>query len=217
MQNPILIVSAPRSGSSLTSLLISRAGVFGGDTKKGNKWNRKGYFENLAIADLEIEYLRRSDTEGLLKRFQPINLDEPFPDFNVNVCRAIRQQGLTEGGRWYYKNPKTAMLWRLWHRNFPFAKWVIVKRNRADTIRSLKHTEFMDAYETDDQWNQFLDYYDSLLGDIQNNCDSFTLDIDRVFSEGLPPVEELFNFLGDLSTDNVLECVEPSLWNYGNR
>jgi hypothetical protein len=197
-------------------MLLKRAGLFSGDTKKGDKWNKRGYFENVAISNLEIEYLRINDTDGLLKRFQPLDLKAQFPSFRSKVIQALESEGLQDNIRWFYKNPKTAMCWRLWDQSFPSAQWVIVTRNRVDSLRSLHHTEFMDAYGTSDEWERFLDYYDVLFSRIRANCDSFTLDIDRVFCEGVAPVAELFEFIGDLSADNVLECVEPNLWHYGN-
>ena len=65
---PILIVSAPRSGSSLLSYILNESGVQIGICKQGDEFNLKGYFENIRIRNIIIKYLKQNDKENLEKK-----------------------------------------------------------------------------------------------------------------------------------------------------
>ena len=62
---PILIVSMPRSGSSLLSHILFNEGVQVGDCKKGDEYNKYGYYENIMIRNILIKYLNKHDVNNL--------------------------------------------------------------------------------------------------------------------------------------------------------
>ena len=51
MDNPIFVVGAPRSGTSLVAGIVDACGAFGGRYRPANESNPRGYFENARIVD----------------------------------------------------------------------------------------------------------------------------------------------------------------------
>jgi len=192
--DPILIASPPRSGSSLTAGLLHWAGLFGGSMKVGDRWNKKGYFENLRVRDILIRYLRANDKDKEGKRYQPRNLDAKWFRFGHEVTQAMHDEGAGKR-RWYFKDPKILVCRNLWLEHFPSARWVLVTRNHRDTIDSLMRTEFMDAYSTREEWAAFLGRYDYWMAEVRRIArnKTFTFNIDRIFQGEIEAAQELFD------------------------
>lgn len=106
---PIVILSSPRSGSSMVAGCFAAHGVWVGPDKEPDEMNPKGWFENQQLA-----HLRFRDA------LTPENVDE-----------VIRKQGYT-GGPWLHKHtPRYAHCWR--HFN-PI--WVFVRREIGSIAKS---------------------------------------------------------------------------------
>lgn len=196
MQEPIFIASPPRSGSSLTGLLLHSFGLWSGDTKEANEFNPKGFYENLQISQLLIDYLRENDTENLGKRYQPLILDKTDSSIREKIFDIVKSQGLKEDQPWFYKDPKIAICRNLLVDAFPNAKWIWVNRSQDRTIRSLMRTDFMDAYTTEKEWASFLAVYGFYKLDLQLKTKVFELNIDKVMNNDQSEVDRLSEFLG---------------------
>jgi len=196
MQEPIFIASPPRSGSSLTGLLLHSFGLWSGDTKEANEFNPKGFYENLEISQLLIDYLRENDTENLGKRYQPLILDKTDSSIREKIFDIVKSQGLKEDQPWFYKDPKIAICRNLLVDAFPNAKWIWVNRSQDRTIRSLMRTDFMDAYTTEKEWASFLAVYGFYKLDLQLKTNVFELNIDKVMNKDQSEVDRLSEFLG---------------------
>lgn len=196
MQEPIFIASPPRSGSSLTGLLLHSFGLWSGDTKEANEFNPKGFYENLEISQLLIDYLQENDTENLGKRYQPLLLDKTDSSIREKIFDIVKSQGLKEDQPWFYKDPKIAICRNLLVDAFPNAKWIWVNRSQDRTIRSLMRTDFMDAYTTEKEWASFLAVYGFYKLDLQLKTNVFELNIDKVMNNDQSEVDRLSEFLG---------------------
>lgn len=211
ISQPILIVSPPRSGSSLLSNIIHDAGVFGGIMKPADKWNINGYFENLAITDIVVSYLRKCDTRGLRKKFNPVNLSVPYRQLKAECEAVLKAEGYKDGDAWFYKDPKLCFAWKIFVEAFPNAKWVIVQRDKQQCIDSIMRTDFMDAYQARAQWER---YYHTAL----ENIFSLTLtarnvhraDINKIIAGDSAEIEKLSTYL-NLPTLSI-ECFNTYAW-----
>lgn len=121
MENPIIILACPRSGSSMTAGLFAQHGVWVGICRGGNENNPKGYFENTLIKK-QIKTLFGIE----LLRDAPIL---PDPAFMPEVYRIRDSQNYT-GGPWLVKH--SALYWRIWDK----AKFVCVRRPVASVVQS---------------------------------------------------------------------------------
>lgn len=196
MQEPIFIASPPRSGSSLTGLLLHSFGLWSGDTKEGNEFNPKGFYENLEISQILIDYLRANDKENLGKRFHPLMLNHTDISVRQKILDVVKSQGLRDDQPWFYKDPKIAICRDLLLDTFPNAKWIWVNRSQDRTIRSLMRTDFMDAYETEKEWASFLAVYGFYKQDLKSKTDLFELNIDKIMDKDQSEVERLSEYLG---------------------
>jgi hypothetical protein len=212
MEQPILIVSAPRCGSSLLAMTLKQSGVFTGITKPGDKYNKYGYFENIEITNIIVDLLRKNDA-GLGKRYQPVNYNFEIQDFNSKIQSILLNEGYTHG-KWLYKDPKIALTWKLWNNAFPNAKWIILVRNESETIDSYMRTEFMDAYNNKEQWLDYLNKFNQNINEIKKQTTFFQLDIKDIINNNSKKIEDLYSFIEVKNTDEYLKCVDKKI--FGN-
>ena len=196
MQEPIFIASPPRSGSSLTGLLLHSFGLWSGDTKEANEFNPKGFYENLEISQILIDYLRANDKDNLGKRFQPLMLNHTDISVRQKILDVVKSQGLGDDQPWFYKDPKIAICRDLLLDAFPNAKWIWVNRSQDRTIRSLMRTDFMDAYDNEEDWKKFLAVYKFYKQDLKTKTNVFELDIDKIMDKDQSEVDRLSDYLG---------------------
>lgn len=161
---PILITGCARSGTSMTAGIVDLCGAWGGVTSGPNKNNRKGMFENARIRNDFVKPFLTSI------RADPMGQD-PLPDiekcklisvsaviqWRQKILAEIRDQGYKGNQQWYYKGAKLCLIWPLWHRAFPKAKWIIVRRKSEDIIQSCLKTAFMKAYNSERGWYKWVD------------------------------------------------------------
>lgn len=120
--DPILVVSMPRSGSSMVAGAFARHGVWTGTCRPANQHNPRGYYESLPI-------------ERLIGRVcgHRVNRGEPAPKvdgWRDMVEASIRRDGYGDGP-WLWKG--SALYAPLWHEFSP--AWVVVRR-RTDAVRA---------------------------------------------------------------------------------
>lgn len=212
MNDPILIASPPRSGSSLVSYIFKELGVFCGETKEGDQYNRLGYFENKRITKIIIDILRENDL-GLGKKFHPIDRDYYYPEFKNKVQRAIIKDGLKKEQSWFFKDPKIIFTWKLWNEHFPSAKWVLLNRDINQVLKSYIKTPFMDSYQRVDQWRSYLSYFYSNMLSISNNCDVLNINTNYIINKNFIELEQVCIKLGIKFNRYIINnCVKLHLW-----
>ena len=162
MRDPIIITGCARSGTSMTAGIVHLCGAFGGEMFGPNKHNQKGMFENSEIRQRIVKpYLKKIGCDPLGQRPLPNNRqvfevsDRQAQVWRDRICSIMQAQGYTDGP-WFYKGAKICLLWYLWHRAFPSAKWVIVRRRPEDIAASCLRTSFMRAYRDQQGWLQWV-------------------------------------------------------------
>ena len=189
--NPLLIIaSPPRSGSSLTTCILQEMGVFLGVTKIGDRWNRCGYFENVKVSALLTAYLRRNDIQNLGKKFQPVNLDAIDVSMHREINNIFLQQGYSTGPR-AIKDPKVCLCWKVLHTNFPNAIWLMLNRDKANVLRSYKHTPFMDSCDTLQEWEEYLDKFETNMNAARKEVTYYDVCTDGILKGDLSQLHEV--------------------------
>lgn len=212
MIEPIFIVSAPRSGSSLLSYILHTEGVQVGETKPADKYNPNGYFENLKIRELVIERLKKQDKRNEGKKFQPVNLtfgSIEIAMFKYGVYASLLDENVDLTKPWLFKDPKIALTWLLFAKSFPDAKWILLYRDNDAIIDSYSRTEFMDAYQTRQDWEQYLTCFEANMESIKSFCaNTHTFAIESLFENDTDKINELFSFLGIENTGKYESCID---------
>src|SRR5574343_327846 len=148
--NPILITGCARSGTSMTAGIVNLCGAFGGKTAPGNRYNKKGMFENVKIReDITKPFLYSLGVDPFCQKKLPdINVINKIAEaegekLRASVTGVLVEQGWDSRSIWFYKGAKMCLLWPLWNAAFPNARWILVRRKRQDIINSCLRTGFM--------------------------------------------------------------------------
>lgn len=117
MNRPIVIIGERRSGTSLISNIFHQHGVWVGNCRKADEFNKDGYFENIAIAKL------------VSKAHQT---EMPFLKFKQEVIKILYAENYKDGP-WLVKHYLT--FWYLWQVFNPI--YIKVRRNPDFIYKSL--------------------------------------------------------------------------------
>jgi len=209
INKPIFIVSPPRSGSSLIASLINFAGIFGGDMKPADEWNKKGYFENFQLRKILIDFLRENDSQLLYKRFHPVNLATTIEGLREIIVNIMLDEGINPGQRFFLKNFKMVFAWKSFYNSFPDAKWIFIERNQQNMINSMINAPFL-VHDNENDWNEFIHSFNENIRGIKNYADTYTLQIENVLTN-VDEVMKLFAFCDIEYNPEVLNLIDRSL------
>lgn len=132
-QRPIVVLGAPRSGTSLTAGLFAQHGVWTGNCMAPDSRNALGYFENLDLKRSLIEHCGRLVNRG--------ELADRLPEGVWSGCvqKALDAGGYT-GGPWLFKH--SAMYYPAWLTDFD-PIFVCCFRNPRDIAASGKASRLL--------------------------------------------------------------------------
>lgn len=217
MFKPILITGCARSGTSLTAGIFHLCGAFGGEVTGPTRWNAKGQFENTRIRERICKpKLQELGVDPLGQYPLPDTLYIPHdPRWKFKVLNILINEGYDESTPWYYKGAKSCLMWPLWHRAFPSAKWIIVRRKKEDIVKSCLNTRFMRAYDDEGGWTAWVEAHEDRF----NQMRVAGLDVQEVWTDEvvknpylMKPVVESCGL--KWNEKEVLAFVTPTLWHF---
>jgi hypothetical protein len=143
MPPPILITGCGRSGASMIAGIMNICGAFGGFMGRVD-----GHYENVKInRRLLVPYLQVNDADP--KGQYPLpdigRLTIPT-DWADRVAAIMCEDGYCGQGPWMVKGSRLCLIWPVWAKAYPTAKWLIVRRRTGDIISSCHKTGFMRAF-----------------------------------------------------------------------
>lgn len=220
MQDPILITGAARSGTSMTAGIVNICGAFGGVLSGPNKNNKKGMFENNRIRqDIAKPYLKSMGCDPLGQKPLPSNnqifniSDDQARRWRLKILKVFKDEGYRQG-YFFYKGAKICLYWYLWHKAFPKAKWIIVRRDANDIARSCMQTSFMRAYRDVIGWLGWVEEHEKRFEQMK----LAGLNVKEVWPSKMikgdfEEIEGAISWLGlDYNEGLVRSFVEPALW-----
>ena len=169
---PILVLGLPRSGTSIIAGALQACGAWLGHTVPAGRSNPKGFFENVFLREqVNKPILQQLDCDPLGVHKLPVLDSLPTIDW---VEEKVRTNLTTEGYPgtipWVFKDPKLSLIWPIWRHAFPQARWIIVRRDVEDVVRSCLRTHFMVHHSTDPAfWRTFADAYLERLAELQQS------------------------------------------------
>lgn len=165
---PIIITGCARSGTSLIAGIFHTCGAWMGKVTGPTRWNRKGQFENEVIRDkLTKPFLTSigADPMGQLP-LPDVAISPEEPNWQTRVLKVIRSQGYSGVSPWAFKGAKACLIWSVWNRAFPEARWVIVRRDDDKVIDSCMKTSFMKRRNTRESWQEWIDHHKQCFNQI---------------------------------------------------
>ena len=221
---PILITGCARSGTSMTAGIISLCGAFGGETSGATRYNQKGMFENKIIRqDFIKPFLRSMGVDPMgqnpLPDIDEVKLvtNEFVEKWQRDILALMKKQKYNGKDLWYYKGAKMCLIWPLWHRSFPKAQWIIVRRDSFDIVRSCMKTGFMRAYKKPEGWLKWVDIHkDRFLEMEEAGCSIQYVWPQKMIDFDLSEIEAVINHLKlKWNKEQVEKFIEPAYWSGG--
>jgi len=195
VDQPIIIISLPRSGSSMTAGIFAQHGVWVGPSKDADDHNAKGYFESLPFKQAIIDAVGRIVHRGVLA--------PQVPGWKSQALGLIERHGYT-GGPWLVKH--SAMYYPIWH-EFD-ARYICVRRDLKAIERSGRQSGYLRNAAAIPPHVEAMDHVRDHLGGV----DVFT---DEVVRGNYDSLERAFDYCGlELDPSIVNDFVDPTLWHY---
>lgn len=194
-QAPILITGVPRSGTSMIAATINICGAFGGEMSK------RGRYSN--------DYIREEIVKPYLKYGERCKFSR------LDITDGLLTEGYKDGA-WMYKDSNLPYCYQLWNKEFPNAKWVIVRRKPVDIIQSCMKTKYMTAYSTEEGWLSMIhDYEKKFVEMIQEGLNCKVIWPERMVQGDYQQIYELCDWLGLPWKKEALQFINSLLW--GNK
>jgi hypothetical protein len=185
------------------------------------RWNKKGQFEHEVIRDkLTKPFLASIGCDPMGQDPLPgtfANMIEP--NWRNRVLKVIKEEGYDGAGRWFFKGAKSCLIWPVWHKAFPKADWVVVRRKDENIINSCMKTSFMKKRKTRESWQEWIDHHKACWSamvtaglSVREIWPGETVD----GNGALGPLKALVWSLGlDWDDDRVRDFVTKELWTGG--
>jgi hypothetical protein len=142
MSLPTIVTGMHRSGTSLTASFIKAIGVdFGDNLLEGDRFNQKGYFEDVDFLEFQRSVLQKScdltdpgwHDWGWTQRE---TLDRrQFKKYELEARSLIENR--PKNGVWGWKDPRTTLMLDFWHQLLPEARYLFVYRQPWDVADSI--------------------------------------------------------------------------------
>jgi len=219
VKSPIFITGCARSGTSMTAGVVHLCGAWGGKLAQATPYNKKGMFENRAIVQGMVKPLLiavGADPMGQkplpkIRDFEEIDSSE----WREKFLKEMKYQGYKEDrDTLMYKGAKMCLMWTLWDRAFPDAKWIIVRRRSEDVIQSCLKTGFMSKYKDREGWLSWVREHVKRFREMFED----RLDIMEVFPQEMidgnyTEIESVIKWAGlEWREQGVKEFISPELW-----
>lgn len=220
MSEPVIITGCARSGTSMIAGIVARCGFDFGKTCGPTAANRKGQYENNSIRTMVTKpYLKSIGCDPMGQWPLPRSEDvREYSTLRAEVRKILRDQRVdVEGARWAIKEAKACLVWQIWAKAFPEAKWVIVRRPDEDIVQSCLRTGFMRHFTNAEGWQKWIDVHKVRFAEILSACDAVEVWSDRVISSSEIEINKLTAFIGGHpNSDSIAKFISPELWRNGN-
>lgn len=198
--------------------VLGICGAWTGSTVPGGSAvNPKGFFEHITIREKIIkQILSRLDCDPLgVRTMPPANLQVEIPALANTLRQVIEADGYKGDIPWLYKDAKMTLLWPIFKKAFPKAKWVIVRRDEEGFINSCLRTHFMKQHSQNrEYWVRFAREYQVRIEALKSSgANILEISSPDVISGKFEHIEELVSRLGLVYREEELkEFISPPYW-----
>lgn len=209
--NVILITGIPRSRTSLTAAILDKCGAdFGNpkDFKPANKYNPLGYYEHKGlIKKLVNPYWSKIGFHPLDRVNMPSKKDVmPDSDWGAKFKTIMG----TKKYNIAVKEPKLCLYWEVWHYAFPDAKWILVRRPRAEVMESISNrTPWMKNTLTEQEYNTYIDHHLKRMAELKSEANCFEVHTDQFIAGNFDEIKQCVKWCGLTWNDKAKELVKP--------
>jgi hypothetical protein len=198
LDEPIVILAFPRTGSSMVAGVFKRHGVFSGRCPEPSIKIPTGSVESIGL-------------KRILKADYPQTIDELkefVHGFKEKITKVMKTDGYKEGP-WLAKH--AAIYWPIWEEFTP--KFVLVRRNFEAVIKSNKQSNMagMQGQRLERAWE--LNLYE--MQKLHDRLHAPWVDSDKVVRGNYSSLEDAFEYCGlELDKKIANDFINPRHWHY---
>lgn len=198
MNNVLIVTGMHRSGTSLVTNWLDRAGLWVGDELIGaDRTNPRGHFEDIEISYFQRGILEINGLNHLVTQNDIVYID---PSFYEGAKRLIDKRA--DKQIWGWKDPRTALLLDFWKELIPSARFLLVFRNPAEVIDSMvrrdscrvraeRRYRLRRTFETPSYWIHYAEVWQRYNSELINFCrqhpeDTLLFNIQTVLEQSVP-------------------------------
>lgn len=216
-QSPVFITGCPRSGTSLYCGCLERCGANGGKVCGATSANPKGQYENSSIRNKIIKpYLKKIGADPLGQFPLPAVDELPSrPGLRDDFYWMLVEQGLQPNEIWYMKVCKACLIWPVFNEAFPDAKWIIVRRNRDDIVKSCMKTSFMRKRLTELSWYDWVNVHEERFGEMKSAMPDRVMEVwpSELVQGSFSNIRKSVEWIGlDWNEEAISKWVDETLW-----
>jgi hypothetical protein len=184
----------------------------------GGRHNPKGFFENLTLRDgVNKQILQRLGCDPLgVRKLPELGKLPNIENLKTAIGDIVHKEGRVSDQRWLFKDAKLTLLWPVYQRSFPNARWIIVRRDEDSIVASCLRTSFMRQHSEDPEyWRAWVREYETRLTALKESKANWNeiWPNDLIVNRNLEPLRSLVHELGlQWDEDKVLDFVTPSFW-----
>jgi len=203
--SPIVILMAPRSGSSMVAGIFAAHGVWvGKDLRTKNEHNQEGFFEHNYLQRLTCSLF--PGDEGWNEHVPP-SMKQAILDKLVATAQA---DGYISGP-WLYKSE--AVQFPLWKGLNP--KWVCVRRDADAIFKSSRNSGLVGKRSTDEQVRKTIQNNVEKMDYVVENLNGVNVYSDEVIDGDMSSLDRAFQYCGlALDSKKAASCIRPEHWHY---
>jgi len=208
----VLILSAPRSGSSFLTSVVKELGYSTGknETQIKDSFNEKGYFENSSILNFNEKVLRRLGSSIFTSKDLSAQQELNSLEYKEELTRIISNEYTS---KFVIKDPRIIVLRKLYNTVFKelkvLVKTVALFRNKSNSAKSIDNMVGIGIVNALKSVNYYQDYLNSITQ--EDDVHKLFLEDVSVSSKSL---EDLAKFLNVRLEKKILNFFEPNLMNY---
>jgi hypothetical protein len=208
----LIIIGMHRSGTSLTTSILQKAGLnIGSELLGAGEGNIKGHFENCDFFNFhrKVFHSYSMNTDGWeLKRMN--NLNEPL---EAEASEIIEKNKV---GAWGWKDPRTTLFLRFWEKKLPEANYLFIYRNPWEVVDSL-YRRNSDPVIIKEPWEAFKawNFYNREIIEMykRHRKNSLLIQIDDIISDVPAFIQKINEQLGfSLCAKKASSIFDPSIY-----
>jgi hypothetical protein len=208
----LIIVGMHRSGTSLTTSILQKAGLnIGSELLEAGEGNVKGHFENCNFYDFHkrgLHSLSMNSDGWDLKR-----IDKLDKQLDKEASAIIKKNS---NGSWGWKDPRTTLFLRFWEKKLPEAKYLFIYRNPWEVVDSL-YRRNNDVAIIQDPWNAFKawNFYNREIIEMykKHMHNSLLIQIDDIISNTSAFIQKINHQLGfNLQAEKTKDIFDKSIY-----
>ena len=221
----VLVLSAPRSGSSCLTACVSFQGFSTGRTPTTvkDKHNAKGYFENRNILDFNGRVLTKLMGKGAIFKGEelPPEARARLPEYRAELQDLLRREFTQKGAQtipFVLKDPRIILLRDLYFPLLPDVRIICLSRSRVACVSSVARMAGSNLDQASEHYGKMWDNYERSLDELAGLFPSTHIRFEEFMAAPEYTLEELCDFLSVPLTahgrESALEFIEIGLINH---